>query len=67
MPNGDVLTRDLANVQTNELGLESINPGQRGSVELDEERTQDVASILLGAHKSGVIVKGPRKRTRSED
>ena len=32
----DVLTRDLANVQTNELGLESINPGQRRSVELDE-------------------------------
>ena len=59
MPDGDVLTRDLANVQTNELGLESINPGQRGSVELDEERIQDVASILLGAHKSGVIVKGP--------
>ena len=58
VPDGDVFTRDLANVQTNELGLESINPGQRRSVELDEERIQDVASILLGAHKSGVIVKG---------
>ena len=57
-PDGDVLSGDLPNVQSNELGLKFLNSRQRRTIELDEERIQDVASVFLRINKGGVIVQG---------